>query len=174
MSGAHSSTIKTDDQIIEAIPPVSGGAIAESQPIQEYLELSPHNESEEIEEPPKTINPEDSILTSVKKLLGLTEENEEFDLDIMMNINGAISILTQIGVGPSTGFFISSKNDTYEDWLGDMKLFQNVKMYLYYKTRLGFDPPTSASVIEVLKDQIMEAECRLSYLVDPGGEIQNE
>lgn len=114
----------------------------------------------------ENIKLEESILTSVKKLLGLTEENEEFDLDIMMHINGAITILTQIGVGPSDGFIVTSKSDSYADWLGDTKQLQNVKLYLYWKTRLSFDPPTQSSVIECMKEMIREAECRFRYLDD--------
>lgn len=112
-------------------------------------------------------NIENSILSSVKKLLGLTEDNTEFDIDIIMNINSAITILNQIGVGPNEGFVVTSKEDTYEDWLGDMKNLQSVKLYLYYKTRLSFDPPTQGSLIETLKEEIRELECRLNYQVDP-------
>lgn len=117
------------------------------------------------EEVKKTI---DSILTSVKKMLGLSEENEEFDLDIMMAINGAIVILTQLGVGPKDGFIVTSKEDTYNDWLGEMTSgLQLVKIYLFYKTRLSFDPPTQSSVLETYKEMIREIECRLNYQVDP-------
>lgn len=110
--------------------------------------------------------PEDSILTSVKQLLGLAEDNTEFDMNVMMNINGAIATLTQIGVGPSSGFIVTSKDDTYEDWLEDTTLLQNVKLYLYRKTLLGFDTPQQASVIDVLNSMIREDECRFRYLVD--------
>lgn len=115
----------------------------------------------------KKVGPEDSILTSVKKLLGLEEDNEAFDLEIMLYINGAITILTQIGVGPSTGYIVSSKEDTYSDWIGDTTLYQIIPLYLFWKTRLSFDPPTNASVIKNYEDSIREAECRLNYLVDP-------
>lgn len=111
---------------------------------------------------------EESILLSVKKLLGLNEENEEFDLDIILNINAAIQTLTQLGVGPKSGYIVTSKNDTYNDWLGDLiDSCPSIKMYLYYKTRLAFDPPTQQAIITVLKEMITETECRLSYQVDP-------
>ena len=48
----------------------------------------------------------DSILTSIKKLLGIVEEYEHFDPDIVMYINSAFSVLTQLGVGPEEGFRI--------------------------------------------------------------------
>lgn len=114
----------------------------------------------------------DSILTSVKKLLGLAEDNEEFDVDIIMNINGAISILTQLGVGPSEGFIVTNKEDTYEDWLGDMTHLQLVKMYLYYRTRLSFDPPSQGSVMTSLQEQIKELEFRLNCQVDPSNTFE--
>lgn len=109
------------------------------------------------------MNETDSILTSVKKLLGINEECEEFDADILMNINAAIETLRQIGIGPENGFIVYTKDQVYEDYLGEDKLVVNsVKMYLYYKTRLGFDPPTNSSVLEQLKEAIKETEWRLN------------
>lgn len=116
----------------------------------------------------------DSILLSVKKLLGLTEENEAFDFDIIMNINSAIFTLTQLGVGPTSGFVVTGKEDRYEDWLGDMTNLQAVKMYLYYKTRISFDSPTQGAVMQALKDQISELEFRLNCQVDPGNTFDDE
>ena len=52
------------------------------------------------------MNITDSVLTSIKKLLGIAEEYEHFDADLIMHINSVFSILTQLGVGPSKGFMI--------------------------------------------------------------------
>lgn len=110
----------------------------------------------------------ESILNSVKKLLGIPIDFHEFDSDIIMNINAAIFALRQIGVGPEEGFTITGEGETYEDFLGpDNKEIPQVKMYLFYKTKLSFDPPTSGTVTECIKEFIREAECRLSYQVDP-------
>lgn len=46
----------------------------------------------------------DSILTSIKKLLGIDENYKHFDPDLVMHINSVLSILMQIGVGPAEGF----------------------------------------------------------------------
>lgn len=117
----------------------------------------------------KWFSKSESILTSVKKLLGIEEECEEFDLDIAMNINSAMATLRQLGIGPQEGFFISNKNATYEDYLGDnQRLIPQVKMYLFYKTKLGFDPPASSTVMECIKQMIAEVEWRLNVQVDPG------
>ena len=41
----------------------------------------------------------DSILTSIKKLLGITEEYENFDHDIIMHISSGFMIFNQLEVG---------------------------------------------------------------------------
>lgn len=110
----------------------------------------------------------DSILNSVKKLLGYEPEYEEFDADIMMNINAAIFTLRQLGVGPEEGFMVTGPYDTYEMYLGKYNQeIPQVCMYLYYKTRLGFDPPQSSYVADQIKEAIKEAEWRLNAQVDP-------
>lgn len=116
----------------------------------------------------------DSILNSVKKLLGYEPEYVEFDPDIIMHINSAIFTLRQIGIGPKYGFTVTSEDDTYADYLGDWNLEVNaVKMYLYYKTRLGFDTPQNSYLIEQIKDQIRELEWRLNIQVDPEDTFDN-
>lgn len=104
----------------------------------------------------------ESILTSVKSLLGLSEEFVEFDEQIMMHINSAIFTLAQIGVGPISIFKVTGKEDTFEDYLGDdLPKFPGVSTYLYYRTRLGFDPPTNSFMIEQIKNEIAELEWRM-------------
>lgn len=113
-------------------------------------------------------NVEESILLSVKKLLGIEPDNIEFDVDVIFNINAAIATLIQIGVGEYQDFVLSSEFDTYDDFLGPMCPEKSqVKMYLYYKTKLGFDPPQSSIVSASIKDMISELEWRLNASVDP-------
>ena len=111
----------------------------------------------------------ESILTSIKKLLGIAEEYEHFDNDIIMHINSVFMILTQLGVGPSKGFVITDSSASWDDFLpeGGEKL-QAVKTYMYMKVRLMFDPPTSSAVMESMKRMINELEWRLNVAVDPG------
>ena len=69
-----------------------------------------------------------SILNDIKKLLGIMESYEHFDVDIIIHINTAFSTLTQLGVGPSEGFSITNKTETWADFIGDDYLkFQSVK-----------------------------------------------
>lgn len=112
----------------------------------------------------------DSILSSIKKLLGMGEDYTHFDTDIIMGINTAFSILTQIGVGPEAGFTITDKNAVWSDYIPDVKTHELVKTYIYLKVKLVFDPPASSVVIELLKEQSKELEWRISTLVDPGGQ----
>ncbi len=108
-----------------------------------------------------------SILTSVKKTLGITEEYEHFDTDLIMHINSVLSILTQIGVGPSEGFFIKDKSATWEEFISADPQLSMVKSYMYLKVRLLFDPPLSSAVADALNRQIGELEWRLSITEKP-------
>lgn len=145
----------------------------------EIIEGNPEEPAEPI--PPEEVEPEPgkkpaSILNSVKKLLGILPEMKEFDLDILMHINSAISILSQIGVEPLDGFVVLSEEDTYEDYLGEkaQQLGPHVSLYLMYRTKLGFDPPQSSIMTECIKEAIRELECRLSYMVDLGEEVMED
>lgn len=109
----------------------------------------------------------ESILTSVKKMLGITKEYEHFDQDIIMHINSVFMILNQIGVGPEKCFYIEDELTTWGDFLGDPTDLQMVKSYMYLKVRLLFDPPASSVVMECMKQMASEMECRLNMAVDP-------
>lgn len=104
----------------------------------------------------------DSILTSVKKLLGVGEEYTHFDDDIIMHINSVIFILTQIGIGPVEGFAITSKDQTWDDFLQGRINIESVKSYVYLKVRLLFDPPSNSFLVEAIERQISEYEWRLN------------
>ena len=117
----------------------------------------------------------DSILTSVKKLLGIDESYEHFDADVIMCINAALTVLTQLGVGPEKGFVISSKTETWSDFLGDDDpRLESVRTYVFMKVKLMFDPPTSAAAIESMNRLINEFEWRLNVTVDTPEEVSSE
>lgn len=108
----------------------------------------------------------ESILTSIKKLLGITEEYKHFDGDIIMHINSVFLILTQLGVGSSEGFSIKDDISTWTDFVSENDV-ELVKSYMYLKVKLLFDPPTSSSVLESINRMINEFEWRLNVAVDP-------
>ena len=88
----------------------------------------------------------ESILTSIKKLLGITEEYEQFDQDIIIHINSVLSVLTQLGVGPTEGFSIKDEKSVWTDFIEDGLKLEAVKSYVYLKVKLLFDPPPSSLV----------------------------
>ena len=104
---------------------------------------------------------DDSILNSIKKLLGIDKECVDFDTDIIISINSVFMILTQMGVGPKEGFAIHDKYTTWEDFLKEDQNLEGVKSYMHLKVKLMFDPPLSSAVTEVINKQISELEWRL-------------
>lgn len=104
----------------------------------------------------------ESILTSIKKMLGITEDYEHFDSDLIMHINSVFSILTQLGVGPSEGFSIKDKTDVWSNFIPDDPKLESVKSYVYMKVKLLFDPPLSSTVMESMNRMISEFEWRLN------------
>lgn len=107
-----------------------------------------------------------SILESIKKLLGIPAEDKHFDPDIQMHINASLAALTQMGVGPEGGFFISDSSASWDDLLGGDSRLEFAKTYVYYKVRLGFDPPTATSAIDAINRQVSELEWRLNTAVE--------
>lgn len=103
----------------------------------------------------------DSILTSIKKLLGIPEEYKQFDVDIIIHINSVFMTLNQLGVGPEDPVFISSELDTWDKLLGDSKSLEAVKQYVYLKVKMVFDPPSTSAVLNAMVEAAKEWECRL-------------
>lgn len=106
---------------------------------------------------------EDSILKSTKKILGLDPDYVVFDLDIITHINSAFSTLNQLGVGPTGGFVINDDEALWSDFIPDNNnAYNSVKTYVFLKTRLAFDPPTTSYLLSTYEKQISELEWRLN------------
>lgn len=108
----------------------------------------------------------ESILTSIKKLLGITKECTDFDSDIIMHINTVFMTLNQLGVGPERGFRIEDDMATWKDYMLDAENLDAVKSYIHLKVKLLFDPPLNSSVIQAIQQSISELEWRLNIQVD--------
>lgn len=108
----------------------------------------------------------ESILTSIKKLLGIAEEYEHFDADLIMHINTVFSILTQLGVGPEKGFIVEDDTATWEDFLQEDSNYEAVKTYMHMRVKLLFDPPLSSVVMEATNRMISELEWRLNVTAE--------
>jgi hypothetical protein len=105
-----------------------------------------------------------SILDSVKKVVGLTANDVSFDLDIIMHTNSVLATLTQLGVGPDDGFEIEDNAASWDDFLGPDKRYNFVKSYVYLRVRVLFDPPTASSLANSFKEQIDEYTYRINVL----------
>ena len=108
-----------------------------------------------------------SILTSIKKLLGIAEEDASFDQDIIMHINTVFAILAQLGVGPANGFSIEDDGAIWSDYLGNGTNLELVKSYIYMKVRSMFDRPASSILADAMNKNISELEWRINTTVDP-------
>lgn len=108
----------------------------------------------------------DSILNSVKKLLGLPEDYTAFDPDLVMHINSVFMILEQMGIGPEEGFGISDASAVWTDFLASCPGLEAVKSYVALKVRLLFDPPQSSVTKEAIEKNISELEWRMYSLCD--------
>lgn len=105
----------------------------------------------------------DSILTSIKKLLGITKECTSFDPDLIIHINSVFLTLKQLGVGPEEVFAITGEYETWDQFLPEgSPNFEAVKSYMHIKVKLQFDPPTSSSVMEAMNRMASEYEWRLN------------
>lgn len=113
----------------------------------------------------------ESILTSIKAMLGITEDYTHFDTELIMHINSAFSILAQIGVGPSAGFSIQDSYATWSDFMAQDFRLEMVKTYMYQKVKFMFDPPDRSVIKDVMQKQIEEFEFRLSIAAD---EVKND
>lgn len=109
---------------------------------------------------------DNSILLTVKDMIGPSIDYGVFDSQLVMQINSFLNVLTQLGVGPQSGFEITGADETWQDLLGDQeKLLNMCKSYISIRTRLVFDPPTSSFVIDALKKNADELEWRIYIMV---------
>lgn len=104
----------------------------------------------------------ESILTTIKKMIGIAEEYAHFDTDIIIYINNALASLRQIGVGPASGFSISSDEQTWYDFIGNSTECEAIKTYIYLKVKMVFDPPSTSFVLAAMERQVQELEWRLN------------
>lgn len=113
----------------------------------------------------------ESILETIKKLLGIDKTYKQFDDDIVVAINSAFMSLNQLGVGPEEGFRIEGSDESWDDYISDTLKLEAVKSYVHLKTKLLFDPPQSGVVMECYNRQISELEWRLNVSVDTEREV---
>lgn len=108
-----------------------------------------------------------SILSSVKTYLGIAPAITAFDAELVLNINGVLASLTQLGIGPDTGFCINDATSLWTDFVGSNdKRYNFLPTFVALKVRLVFDPQTSKTVTDSIKMMIDEYEYRLHVLAE--------
>lgn len=103
----------------------------------------------------------DSILDSTKKLLGISPDDDSFDVDIVTHINTVFLILNQLGIGPKEGFMITGRDETWDSYLVEQQKLQCVKSYMALKVRTLFDPSSSSAVSQASTEALQELEFRM-------------
>ena len=110
-----------------------------------------------------------SILSSIKKLLNVPVELDHFNQDLIIHINSALSVVTQLGLGPSEGLIITGTGETWSQLTLDSTKIELVKTYIYLKVKSVFDPPTIGAVSQSLEKNISEIEWRIAVIGDKEG-----
>lgn len=109
----------------------------------------------------------DSILNTIKKLLGVDVDDDSFDADITIHINTGIFALSQMGIGPKNVFVVNSIEQKWSDYIDSSATnLEGVKSYLYLKTKLIFDPPTNSTVIDAINKSLNELEWRMMEAIE--------
>lgn len=103
----------------------------------------------------------ESILQTIKQLLGISEEDTSFDQNIVILVNSVFSILSQLGLTESDRFQITGSTETWDDLFRGRKDLEFVKTYVCLKVKMMFDPPTSSAALEATKRMIDEHEWRI-------------
>ena len=118
-----------------------------------------------------------SILNTIKPMVNVEVDDKNFDAVLIPFINGALTVITQLGVGLPTGFKIADETKTWPELLGEREDLDIVKTAIYIRVRLLFDPPQNAFLVTALKEELQEAEWRIEawhnppVLVDPNPEV---
>ena len=104
----------------------------------------------------------ESILGSIKQMLGINEEDTNFDTDIIIHINSVFSTLKQMGVGPEEKFRIVDNTTIWSEFTSEDYDYDEIKTYTYLKVKLIFDPPANTNILNAMKDEARELEWRLT------------
>ena len=108
----------------------------------------------------------ESILTTIKKLLGIAEEYTHFDEDIIRHINTTFMVLNQLGVGPAEGFRIEDDSAIWEDYVSSDDNLEGVITYIHHRVKLLFDPPLTSAVMDSTNRTVNELEWRLNVAAE--------
>lgn len=104
-----------------------------------------------------------SILDSIKQMLGVRAEDDAFDKELIIHINGALMILNQLGVGPVEGYAITSKDNVWTEFIGARTDLELIKTAIFLRVSLSFDPPQNSFLVNSMEKQIEEFDWRINH-----------
>lgn len=114
----------------------------------------------------------ESILTTIKLMLGITEECKHFDIQLIPHINKALMRLSQLGVGPAKPVRIASNSDTWSKLLVESEDLEGAKDYIYLEVKKVFDPPTSSFVLDAMQRESDKLEWCLNVQAETEEEVE--
>jgi len=103
-----------------------------------------------------------SILESIKEMLGIVEQDTSFDGALCSHINACFTTLNQLDVGPDEGFMIAGSSEKWRDFIPEIILATMVREYIHTKVRMIFDPPGSSVVADAFNQRAAELEWRMN------------
>lgn len=106
-------------------------------------------------------DPTDSVFLTIKRMLGLPEDDASFDTEIRSSINSAFMTLIQLGVLHHDTVMITGETESWKHLSPNPpSAVYTLPEYVYLKTRLAFDPPANSFLVTALEKQIKELEWR--------------
>ena len=116
----------------------------------------------------------ESILDSIKVMHGIGDDDTSFDKELVMHINGALMVMTELGVGPIAGYSITGKDQTWTEFLQGRTDLDLVFNDVYLRVKLIFDPPQNSFLVTAIERQIKEYDWRIEAWHKPGTHIVTE
>ena len=107
----------------------------------------------------------DSILYSVKNMLGILPGYTPFDDTIILHINSTFAVLHQLGVGPKESFSIADASAKWSDFITELGT-EMVRSYMFLRVKLLFDALPNAAMATPIDNQLKEYEWRLRVAAD--------
>ena len=108
---------------------------------------------------------DNSVLNTIKAMIGPSVSYSGFDTDLTIHINSSLMYLAQMGIVPD-GTKITDENTTWHDIIGDNNMLEGIKSYLYFKTRIMFDPPANNAILTAYNEEIKQLEWRMGITCD--------
>lgn len=104
---------------------------------------------------------DEKILTTIKRdINGLTEDNTDFDDELLDHINSFLRYLNRFGIGVES--FIATKDSLWSDFLGeDVAYYSEAKLYITLKIKYWWDPPTVGAAVNAINESLKELEFNL-------------